>query len=77
MKIRNDIPLNATFDSNGKLLTFNDGEGYWSVRTYDSNGNVLTVAVSDGYRSERTYAEDGTVLTLSEGYLKRKVYDNS
>ena len=68
-----------TYDSNGKQLTFEDSDGYWSKSTYDSNRNLLTYKNSNGYWYKSTYDSNGKQLTseYSDGYWRKYTYDSS
>ena len=76
MALRDDIPMGYTYDSNGKVLTFKDSNGYWYEYTYYSNGKVLTYKDSDGHWYEYTYDSNGNVLTCKDpgGYFKTLVH---
>jgi hypothetical protein len=63
---RNDIPCGSTYDSNGKILTYKNSNGYWEEFTYDSNGNELTFKDSYGYWYENTYDSNVNLLTFKD-----------
>jgi len=50
------IPLGETYDTNSKILTFKNSNGFWSEYTRDTKGNVLTYKDSHGI--SRTYQQE-------------------
>ena len=77
MIVRDDIPLGFTRDTEGRVLTFKDSDGFWYEYTYDPNGLVLTYKNSDGYWREYTRDAKGRELTYknSDGYWRERTYD--
>jgi len=61
----------ATYDSEGKTLTFKNSNGYSSEYTYDSNGKELTYKNSDGM----TRGFDKTYTPEEVEFIKRVVVD--
>jgi YD repeat-containing protein len=68
-----------TYNSNGKQLTYEDSDGFWTKSTYDSSGNELTYKNSNGYWYEYTYDSSGNRLTseYSDGIWTKSTYDSS
>ena len=46
----NYLKWSFTFDSNGKILTRINSDGYWCKRTRDKEGNELTYENSNGVK---------------------------
>ena len=43
------------YDSNGKLIYYENSDGYWDKQEYDSNGKVIYYENSDGFWSKYEY----------------------
>ena len=71
------IPLGATYDKRGKLLTFRDSNGCWHEYTRDKQGKELKFRSSDGFWNEYTYDSHGNELTYknSDGHWFEFTYD--
>jgi len=52
----------CTYDSQGKVLTFKNSNGFSYECTYDSNGKELTFKDSNGFSYEYTYDLKGNEL---------------
>lgn len=49
-------------NSNGKVVYFENFEGYWYKFEYDSNGNEIYCVDSNGYWERREYDSNGNVI---------------
>jgi YD repeat-containing protein len=79
VRYRYNRDVQYTYNSNGKQLTYEDSDGFWTKSTYDSSGNELTYKNSNGYWYEYTYDSSGNRLTseYSDGIWTKSTYDSS
>ena len=56
-----DFPFEIR-DKNGRLIYFEDSNGFWIKREYDSNGNVIYRETSDGYWCKWEYDSNGNEI---------------
>lgn len=69
-----DIPLGATFDAAGRILTYKKIGGYWCKYTYDNGGNMTTFKSRTGF----SWKAIATADTYTLGYeAKTKLYNAS
>jgi hypothetical protein len=72
----NDFPFFIK-DKNGKLIYFEDLNGYWSKTEYDQNGKKISYKNSNGYWSKHEYDQNGEEIYFenSYGYWIKREYD--
>lgn len=60
------------YNANGKLIYFENSNGYWIKREYDANGNVIYHEDSDGYWKKYQRDFNGNVIYFedSSGYIE-------
>ena len=75
----NHIALGYTYDSNGRVLSYKDSDGYWWERAYDTNGRELTYKSSTGFWRKCTFDSNGRELSYkdSTGCWHERTYDTS
>ena len=49
-------------DKNGKIIYFEDLDGYWAKYEYDSQGRLIYFENSDGYWAKREYDSEGNEI---------------
>ena len=47
------------YDSNGKIIYFEDSTGYWEKSEYDTNGKLIYYENSNGYWYKSEYDSNG------------------
>jgi hypothetical protein len=50
------------YDSNGKIIYYEDSDRYWAKYEYDSNGKEIYYEASDGYWKKREYDSNGNQI---------------
>ena len=50
------------YDENGRVIYYEDSEGYWLKREFDENGNILYYENSDGTWVKREYDNRGKII---------------
>ena len=65
------------YDTNGRIVYYEDSNGSWMKREYDSNGNEIYYEDSNGSWSKREYDSNGNEIYYedSNGYWIKKEYD--
>jgi hypothetical protein len=66
MIIRDDIPMGATYDAMGNVLTFKGSNGYWQEHIQDAQGNILSFNDLYGHWYEVTRDDQGNELTFKD-----------
>jgi len=66
-------------DSNGKLIYYENSDGYWFKREYDSNGNQIYFENSNGFWSKFEYDSKGNMIYFgnSDGFWLKSEYDSN
>ena len=49
----------ALYDTNGKVIYFENSDGYWYKKEFDSNGNEIYYENSDGFWIKSEYDSNG------------------
>ena len=62
------------YDSNGKVIYFEDSTGYWYKRDYDNNGNIIYSENSTGYWYKYDYDDNGNIIYYESS--NGKIIDN-
>jgi hypothetical protein len=59
-------------DKNGKVIYYENSNGFWSKCEYDSNGKEIYFEYSDGYWIKKEYDSNGNVIYYenSDGEIK-------
>ncbi len=59
------------YDSNGKVIYYENSRGYWIKRDFDSNGKEIYFENSDGFWYKRDYDANGNKIYYenSNGYI--------
>ena len=57
----------CVYDTNGKVIYYENINGYWVKREYNSNGNVIYYEDGNGYWYKREYDSNGNVI-YHEGF---------
>jgi hypothetical protein len=67
------------YDSNGKLIYYEDSTGYWSKYDYDTNGNRIYYEKSNGYWYKQEYDSNGNEIYFesSNGYWFKREFDSN
>jgi hypothetical protein len=50
------------YDSNGKVIYYENSSGYWYKQEFDSNGNIIYAEWSDGDWEKTEYDTNGKVI---------------
>ena len=66
LKIK-DFPFKIK-DSNGKLIYYENSNGYWRKHEYDANGNVIYFENSTGYWEKREWNSNGIRIYFETSY---------
>jgi hypothetical protein len=66
------------YDSNGKVIYYENSNGYWFKQEFDSNGNYIYSEDSNGYWFKREFDSNGNEIYYenSNGWYKRD-YDTN
>ena len=67
------------YDSNGKLIYYENSNGSWVKYDYDSNGNRIYSEWSDGTWYKYDYDSNGNLIYYedSTGYWSKREYDSN
>ena len=65
------------YDSNGKIIYFENSDGYWVKREYDSNGKEIYFENSTGHWVKREYDTNGKIIYYENSDGKEIYYENS
>jgi len=73
-----DFPFRIK-DKNGKIIYYEDSNGYWRKYEYDQNANLIYVEDSNGYWVKRVYDQNGNQIYFeySNGYWEKFEYDQN
>jgi len=66
LKIK-DFPFTIN-DSNGKLIYYENSNGYWRKYEYDANGNVIYFENSTGHWEKREWNSNGIRIYFETSY---------
>ena len=56
------IDDNYVYDTNGRVIYFEDSNGYWTKREYDNQNNLIYRETSTGYWYKREYDTNGNKI---------------
>ena len=73
-----DFPFEIR-DKKGRLIYWEDSDGYWRKYEYDSNGNKIYYEYTDEYWSKWEYDSNGNPIYYenSDGYWRKSEYDSN
>ena len=65
------------YDSNGKLIYYENSKRYWFKQEYDSNGNRIYYENSKRYWYKQEYDSNGKLIYFEDldGYWVKREYD--
>jgi hypothetical protein len=69
---------NYVYDKNGRVIYFEDSNGYWAKREYDNQNNEIYFEDGNGYWAKREYDNQNNLIYRedSDGYWGKREYDN-
>ena len=73
-----DFPFEIR-DKKGRLIYWEDSDGYWRKYEYDSNGNPIYFEYTDEYWSKWEYDSNGNPIYFenSNGFWIKREYDSN
>ena len=73
------IDDNYVYDKNGRVIYFEDSNGYWAKREYDNQNSEIYFEDGNGYWAKREYDNQNNLIYRedSDGYWGKREYNSN